>query len=325
MTPYVDCTFAQTRLEACVDDELPIGDQILVESHLRWCSTCRARIEDLQVIRSAVRTQIAGVDVAARDQQALASVRAEVLRRIEAEREQSWGTWLQSLERACTDLRFVWPAVGATAAAVLCVGLTTTVWRAASTDQPASLASMIESLSDPGSDRNPLRLDGAISVPRVLNTDGAVHAVLDGHDGDEVLAVAAVVKRDGKIGTYELLGSGPHVAYSAARSGGEEGVADLLAAVRDARFAPAQWPAGRAVAVNVVLLFAKTTVRASSMPVDLGVPLSRPLTPAPARPVHTTVSPAAPAPAVLTEPVERRSDDGVPSAAGDDGQTAAVA
>ncbi len=105
---------------------------------------------------------------------------------------------------------------------------------------------MIESLSDPGSDRNPLRLDGAISVPRVLNTEGpVVHAVLDSHDGDEVLAVAAVVKRDGKIGTYELLGSGPHVAYRAARPGGEESVADLLAAVRDARFAPAQC-AGRA-------------------------------------------------------------------------------
>ena len=308
MTPYVDCTFAQARLEACVDDELPMGDQVLVESHLRWCSTCRARLEDLQVIRSAIRTRAAGVDVAARHRQALASGRAEVLRRLEAEREQSWGTWLQGLERACTDLRFVWPAVGATAAAVLCVGLATTVWRAASTDQPASLAGMIESLSDPGSDRNPLRLDGGISVPRVLNTEGpVVHAVLDGHDGDEVLAVAAVVKRDGKIGTYELLGSGPHVAHSAARPGGEEGVADLLAAVRDARFAPAQWPAGRAVAVNVVLLFAKTTVRASSMPVDLGVPLSRPLAVLRVRPVYITVSPAAPEPAGLGEPAERRS------------------
>ena len=31
MTPYVGCTFAQAHLEACVDDELPMGDQILVE------------------------------------------------------------------------------------------------------------------------------------------------------------------------------------------------------------------------------------------------------------------------------------------------------
>jgi hypothetical protein len=196
---------------------------------------------------------------------------------------------------------------------VLCLGLTTTVWHAASTDEHTSLAGMIESLSDPGSDRNPLRLDGAISVPRVLSNEGTVvHAVLDGHDGDEVLAVAAVVKRDGKIGTYELLGSGPHVAYRATRPGGEESVADLLAAVRDARFAPAQWPAGRTVAVNVVLLFAKTTVRASAMPVDLGVPLSRPLTVTPARPVHTTASPAAPEPAALGEPAERRSGDAAP-------------
>jgi len=314
MTPYVDCTFSQARLEACVDDELPVGEQVLVESHLRWCSICRARLEDFQVIRSAVRSR--GADVAERQRQALASVRAEVLRRVETEREQSWGTWLQGLERACTDLRFVWPALGATAAAVLCLGLTTTVWRAASTDEPTSLAGMIESLSDPGSDRNPLRLDGAISVPRVLNTEGpVVHAVLDGHDGDEVLAVATVVRRDGKIGTYELLGSGPRAVHRTARKGGEESVADLLAAVRDARFAPAQAPGGRTVAVNMVWLFAKTTVRASSMTVDLGVPLSRPLAVLRVRPVHITVSPVAPEPAGLSEPAERRSGDAaLPSA-----------
>jgi hypothetical protein len=312
MTPYVDCTFAQARLEACVDDELPIGDQILVESHLRWCSTCRARVEDLQIIRSAVRIRASGVDSAERHQQALAAMRAEVLRRVEAEREQSWGTRLQGLERAFTDLRFVWPALGATAAAVLCIGLTTTVWRAASTDEPTSLAGMIESLSEPGSDRNPLRLDGGISVPRMLNTDGSVmQAVLDGHDGDEVLAVAAIVKRDGKIGTYELLGSGARLPHHATLAGGEESVADLLAAVRDTRFAPAQWPAGRTVAVKAVLIFAKTTVRASAMPVDLGVPLSRPLPP---RPAHTTVSPVAPEPVGITEPASRPAPDAVPSA-----------
>jgi hypothetical protein len=210
----------------------------------------------------------------------------------------------------------VWPAVGATAAAVLCLGLTTTVWRAASTDEPTSLAGMIESLSDPGSDRNPLRLDAAISLPRVLNTDGpVVHAVLDGHDGDEVLAVATVVRRDGKIGTYELLGSGPRAVHLTAQRGGEASVADLLAAVRDARFAPAQAPGGRTVAVNMVWLFAKTTVRASSMPVDLGVPLSRPLAVTRVRPAHTTASPVTPEPAALGEPAERRSGGGTPPSA----------
>ena len=196
--------------------------------------------------------------------------------------------WLQEIDRAFTDLRFVWPAVGASVAAALCLGLATTVWRAASTDEPTWLPpALIESLSDPGSDRNPLRLDGAISVPRALSTEGqVVHAVLDGHDSDEeVLAVAAVVKRDGKIGTYELLGAGQSMPRRNAHQHehGEEGVADLLAAVREARFAPAQAPGGRTVAVNMVWLFAKTTVRASSMPVDLGVRLSRPLSVTPAR------------------------------------------
>ena len=50
MTPYVDCVFAQKHLEAFVDRELPVNDEILVESHLRWCTTCAARVEDLQTI-----------------------------------------------------------------------------------------------------------------------------------------------------------------------------------------------------------------------------------------------------------------------------------
>jgi hypothetical protein len=152
-----------------------------------------------------------------------------------------------------------------------------------------------------------LRLDGAMLVPRVLNNQGAVaDAVLDeddAHSGDEVFAVAAVVTREGKVGTYELLRA------STRRTPGQRGlvhrpddVADLLDAVRQSRFAPAQGPGGRAVAVNVVWLFATTTVRASAITVDLGVPLA-----APVRAPRVVRTPS-PAPAELAEPGERRSD-----------------
>ena len=51
----------------------------------------------------------------------------------------------------------------------------------------------------------------------------------------------------------------------------------VLHAVRQSRFAPAQRPGGQVVAVNMVWLFARTTVKASQRTVDLGIPLTRPV------------------------------------------------
>jgi len=305
MTPYVDCVFAQKHLEAFVDRELPVNDEILVESHLRWCTTCTARVEDLQTIALVVRSRTRRESRPLPNDRDLTAMRSELLRVAGAERDRSLDARLCEMGRRCADLRFVWPALGASAAVVLCVGLAETVWRATAEQQPASLAAMIESLADPGSDRNPLRLDGAMLVPRVLHNQGAVaHAVLDSdgsENDDEVYAVAAVVTREGKVGTYELLQASTAVGGQRGHGRPEEaGVADLLDAVRQSRFAPAQGPGGRTVAVNVVWLFAKTTVKASAMTIDLGRPLSAPVR---TRRAVEVPSPAPP----LAEPSERRS------------------
>ena len=55
MTPYVGCNYAQERLEGLLDDELSVDEQVLVESHVRWCRTCAARIEDFQLIGTSIR------------------------------------------------------------------------------------------------------------------------------------------------------------------------------------------------------------------------------------------------------------------------------
>ena len=172
MTPYVDCVFAQKHLEAFVDRELPVNDEILVESHLRWCTTCTARVEDLQTIALVVRSRTRRESRPLANDRDLTAMRSELLRVAGAERDRSLDARLCELGRRCADLRFVWPALGASAAVVLCVGLAETVWRATAEQQPASLAAMIESMADPGSDRNPLRLDGAMLVPRVLHNQG---------------------------------------------------------------------------------------------------------------------------------------------------------
>jgi hypothetical protein len=181
------------------------------------------------------------------------------------EYEQSFGVRVQEL---FSDMRLWWPALGATVAVALSVGLASSIWRATSVEQPTSLAAMIESLADPGSDRNPQRLDAAMYMPRrVFDEDASFEGAMlvpDGHQ-DEVVAVAAVITREGTVGGYALL------EQTDGHTGG------VLHAVRQSRFAPAQRPGGQIVAVNMVLLFASTTVKASRETVDLGTPLTRPV------------------------------------------------
>ncbi len=51
MTPYVGCELrARSGSRGSLDGELSVDEQVLVESHVRWCRTCAARIEDLQLI-----------------------------------------------------------------------------------------------------------------------------------------------------------------------------------------------------------------------------------------------------------------------------------
>ena len=145
---------------------------------------------------------------------------------------------------------------------------------------------MIENLADPGSNRNPQRLDAAMYLPRVLDDgmalDGAMLAQNSGGSHqDEVVAVAAIITREGTIGGYALLDQGAAVMCSASGDAKGSDVQGVLHAVRQSRFAPAQRPGGQVVAVNMVWLFARTTVKASLRPVDLGIPLSRPVLAAP--------------------------------------------
>jgi hypothetical protein len=289
MIRYVGCDYAQPRLDAFADGELPMGEQVLVETHLRWCQTCTARLEDAQTIGDALRltARAHGDCDDERNSRALAAMQAEVVAQAHTEYEQSFGVRMQEV---FSDMRLWWPALGATVAVALSVGMASSIWKATSVEQPTSLAAMIESLADPGSDRNPQRLDAAMYMPRrVFDEDAAFDGAMlvpDGHQ-DEVVAVAAVITREGTVGGYALL------EQTDGHSGG------VLHAVRQSRFAPAQRPGGQIVAVNMVLLFASTTVKASRETVDLGTPLTRPVlaaVPTLAVPQPASTKPAGPAP-----------------------------
>jgi hypothetical protein len=272
MTAYVGCDYARERLEALVDGELSVDEQVAVESHVRWCRTCAARIEDMQLIGSALRDGARGGPELDGLEPAVRTVHSRVLMRMRAEREQALAVRFREL---FIDMRLLWPALGATFAAVLCVSAAFGVLRSASIDRPESLATRLEAMANPGSELNPLRPDnnarvdryfekyvdsdraGGISIPRVL-ADGVSFEGIG--DQEAMFTMATVVSREGRIANAELLKS-ERTGARAEQAVHADEVEAVLDAVRQSRFAPAQTPVGRAVAVNMVWLIVVTTVQ----------------------------------------------------------------
>jgi len=269
MTPYVGCEYARERLEALLDDELSVDEQVLVESHVRWCRTCADRIEDFQLIGASIRVGPSRIRVK-EVEPALSAVYSRVLMRMRAEHDQAFTVRMREL---FIDMRLLWPALGATMAVLVCLSVAIGVLKSTSSERPSSLATRLEAMN-PGSEGNPLRPDnnarvdryfekfvdsdraGGISIPRVMD-DGA--SVIGINDEEATFTMAMVVNREGRITTAELLNSERGVSSTKAEHGyTNEAVLD---AVRQSRFAPAQTPIGRTVAVNMVWLIVVTTVQ----------------------------------------------------------------
>ena len=269
MTPYVGCDYARERLEGLLDDELSVDEQVLVESHVRWCRTCADRIEDFQLIGTSIRVGPPKLALAREVEPASSAVYSRVMMRMRAERDQAFTVRLREM---FADMRLLWPALGATMAVLVCLSVAIGVLKSTSSERPSSLATRLEAMN-PGSEANPLRPDnnarvdryfdkfvdsdraGGISIPRVMD-DGASVAGIPGEEA--MFTMAMVVNREGRITTAEMLNSerGSNNAERALHA--NEAVLD---AVRQSRFAPAQTPIGRTVAVNMVWLIFVTTVQ----------------------------------------------------------------
>ena len=257
MIPYLGCQGARDMLEPFVDGELPMSEQVALEAHLRWCDTCRARVEDIRLIGSALRL---GSDASAADYTdatARATMYDEVVVRVGAERTQSLAHRWREL---FTDMRYLWPALGATAAVIGCVCASTLVNQIVRTERPDSMAALISILANPGSDQNPLHLESGMLAPRTLDVSPALAAI---PDEEAVYAVAAVVTREGRISNYELLQWVREPLGSSAGAPESDEVTAVLDAVKHSRFEPAQTVDG-VVAVNMVWVLARTTVKASA-------------------------------------------------------------
>ena len=247
MIPYVGCDAAHPMLQPFVDGELPMAEQVALESHLRWCRTCGARVEDLRIIGASLRLGSPIPGKAEVDARALAAISAEVLTRIRTERDESFGVRFRAL---FDDMHFLWPALGASAAVLICL---LGVMGVASRTM----------LANPGSDRNPVQLDSWMLAPSIQVPN--LSAV---PEDDATFALAAVVTREGRLVNYELLQSDEAGTRSGSRA--MSGADELVDMVTRSRFTPAQTRGGGPVAVNVVWVVARTTVKAPMRAFDEG-------------------------------------------------------
>lgn len=257
----VACDGLRQHLEAFHDEELPLETHLAVRAHLDSCAGCA--FEHAALVRLREDLQAARSRAALVPPEGWAS---DLLAQVQVERQLSWHTWLAHV---FDDMHLVWPAIGATVAVLVCLVASAEVMHATSAQHPESLAGVIDYLASQGSNTNPARIDGFTMVPRR-------HASSDWPlaGGDAVLALSAVVTREGRIQSIEMLAAEQARALKVK----PEVVLAMLEAASRAQFDPAR-AGGVPIAVSMVWLLAHTTVVANAADVEY---LMRPMSPTPA-------------------------------------------
>jgi hypothetical protein len=243
------CASFMPLLEAYHDGELSVEERIAVAGHLRGCAACNATIRELGELRGALQGHLE-VSRPAVDQ-LLDRLSQSVVSRVKAERSE---TLPARVTHMFEDLHLVWAGLAGSAATASCVAIMAAVLHFAPPERADSLAVL---LSEPGTNRNPVRMDNLMAVPRVDEQNVMRAMLVDAPDwasqdwASQSMTVSGVVTLEGRLSRAALLDAG---AYSS----GE--VRRLIDAVSAARFQPAQ-RGGAPVAVNLIWLLERTTVR----------------------------------------------------------------
>jgi hypothetical protein len=241
------CGAVRRRLPAFYDRELPIRDLIAIESHLAVCTPCTGELRGLRAVGDALRE--AAAPAPADDWTGLQS---GVISRMRAEAHESWTA---RTGRMFDDLHLIWIGLAATIATFVCGALALSALQFASPERDDSLAAMIAVISAPaGSDLNPVRADQFLQVPSVP-VRGPIEVMLAqpiSHD-ELVLALSAVVTRDGRVSGVSVLNNERHARE----------ISPILDVLSHARLEPGRLNAAP-VAVNLVWLLAHTTVKAKA-------------------------------------------------------------
>jgi anti-sigma factor RsiW len=250
MTP-LGCDEARDLLPAFHDAELSLEQAIAVEQHLEWCSPCTWEVRRLAAIGDGLRGAASVINRVEEP----GPLQPAVLSRLRAEEQQRLPA---TIARMFEDMHLVWAAVGATTAATLCVTIILTMlsFAAPSPGRADSLAGLLSMMSSPSVPvPKPAPLDGRMSMPRV-DLDQTMPVMVMSADvaEDRVFALAGIVTPEGRL---------THLEVVMANQRNHEDVARMLDVASTARFQPARLN-DSPVAVNMVWLVARTTVRARS-------------------------------------------------------------
>lgn len=247
MMRVLPCDQVREELTAYCDGELSLDEQVRVENHLQECIACRLEATSISELGDALRVMAGSVPDRAHDSHG--PMTAAVLERVRVERQFSVGAQVRDLFQ---DMHLVWAGLGASIAMAICIFASAGVLQAAShNEKPESLAGIISTLANQGTNDNPLRLAGTMLAPRaMLDTPVPTTA------GDGEWALSAVVTREGRIQNLEVLAA----EQARALQVNPEVVLAMLNAASRARFEPAI-SGGLPVAVNVVWLVTSTTVK----------------------------------------------------------------
>ena len=242
------CAAVRQRLAAFHDDELPVQEQIAVQSHLHDCQPCREELCDgYEAVTTALR--LAAAPGPADDWTGL---QPGVISRMRAEANEAWPA---RLSRMFDDMHLVWIGLAATAGTVLCGAIVLGMLHFASPERDDSLRAMIAVMAAPsGSNLNPASLDDLMIQAPTVPEDGVVRASLErsGSEGELMLAFSAVITREGNISGVEVLGD----------ARGRRQVARFIDEISRGRLEPARYGTDP-VAVNLIWFVEHMTVKAT--------------------------------------------------------------
>jgi len=239
----LSCTWVRRRASAFHDGELPVEEQIAVETHLRTCSACATEAREIEDVGEWVRMGSAAI--LGRADASLVHVQSDIVNRLRVEREESVPA---VVSRAFEDMRMGFVAVGSTLATFVSILLMFgMLYFGPGTGRPDSLAALMETLG-----AQSVSAETEILMPRAAGSGSVSDSVFN--EGDAMLALSAVVTRGGRIQNLEAVLSEQSTAAD------REQVLRLLDQVSRARFEPARL-GGSAVAVKTILVYTSTSVR----------------------------------------------------------------
>jgi hypothetical protein len=234
------CWYVRRQLSAFHDGELPVGEQIAVQAHLRGCPACAAEARELDDLGSCLRAGALSVGVEPNVWEGLPSM---VVSRKKAEDAESISG---RTGRVFEDLHFVWAALGATGATVACLVLIAAIFHFAIA-------------SPAGSNGNPSLVWQGMSLPSA-SSDNTVSAVATLDEEDLVVLLDAVVTREGRVTKLKVIEKQGAAVQQPTREE-RQAVLALLDAMSKARFNPARVSGRVPAAVNMVWLYASLTVK----------------------------------------------------------------